>query len=256
MIRLSIPLRQALSRLTLPVLIAAAFGAMLLGKADPLLVERLRMSLADSLAPLYAVLSRPVEAVQGLGQQATELWQLRSENARLREENEFLRRWQNAALSLEAENAQLRRQLSFVSSASATYHTVRVVADAGGIYARAVLVAKAPGLGLRKGQVALDERGLAGRITEVGERSARILLLTDINSRIPVVLEGSRSRAMMVGTNGARPRLQHWPEGTPPQAGERVVVVGRGIRRRRRSGRVSHRRAARRGQGSATSRAP
>ena len=47
MIRLSIPLRQALSRLTLPVLIAAAFGAMLLGKADPLLVERLRMSLAD-----------------------------------------------------------------------------------------------------------------------------------------------------------------------------------------------------------------
>ena len=224
MIRLSIPLRQALSRLTLPVLIAAAFGAMLLGKADPLLVERLRMSLADSLAPFYAVLSRPVEAAQGLAQEASELWQIRGENARLREENEFLLRWQNAALALEAENAQLRRQLSFVSTASATYHTVRVVADAGGIYARAVLVAKAPGLGLRKGQVALDERGLAGRITEVGERSARILLVTDINSRIPVVLEGSRSRAMMIGTNGARPRLQHWPEGTPPQEGERVVT--------------------------------
>ena len=101
MIRLSIPLRQALSRLTLPVLIAAAFGAMLLGKADPLLVERLRMSLADSLAPFYAVLSRPVEAAQGLAQEASELWQIRGENARLREENEFLLRWQNAALALD-----------------------------------------------------------------------------------------------------------------------------------------------------------
>ena len=39
MFRLSIPLRQALSRLTLPVLIAAAFGTMLLGKADALIAE-------------------------------------------------------------------------------------------------------------------------------------------------------------------------------------------------------------------------
>ena len=50
MIRLSIPVRQALSRLTLPVLIAVAFGVMLLGKADALLAERARMALADALA--------------------------------------------------------------------------------------------------------------------------------------------------------------------------------------------------------------
>jgi rod shape-determining protein MreC len=72
--------------------------------------------------------------------------------------------------------------------------------------------------------VALDERGFVGRVTEVGSRSARVLLATDMNSRVPVTLEGSRARAVMAGTNGARPRLAHWPEGVIPQEGERVVT--------------------------------
>lgn len=224
MIRLSIPLRQALARLSLPVLIAVAFGTMLLGKADALLAERARMALADALAPVYAALAHPAEAATSAVRHVAELLALREENARLREENERLRRWQAAALGLEAENELLRRQLSYVPEAAPVFHTVRVVADGGGTYARAVLLATGPGLTVRKGQIALDELGFVGRVTEVGARSARVLLATDINSRIPVALEGSRGRAMMIGTNGARPRLQHWPEGGRPLEGERVVT--------------------------------
>lgn len=224
MIRLSIPLRQALGRLSLPVLIAAAFGAMLLGKADALLIERARMALADALAPIWGAVQQPVSAVRDTISEAETLWHLRSENARLVEENERLRRWQATALALEAENALLRRQLSWVPEPAPQFRTARVVADAGGTYARAVLLAAGPQHSIRKGQIALDERGFAGRVTEVGSRSARVLLATDINSRIPVTLEGSRARAIMVGNNTARPRLQHWPEGTTPREGDRVVT--------------------------------
>ncbi len=66
-------------------------------------------------------------------------------------------------------------------------------------------------------------------MTEVGRRSARVLLATDMNSRIPVTLEGSRGRAIMVGTNGPRPRLQHWSEGIRPAEGERLVTSAEGI---------------------------
>jgi rod shape-determining protein MreC len=224
LIRLSIPLRQALSRLSLPVLVALAFGTMLIGKADTVLVDRARMALSDTLAPIYAVVAQPLGAVRGAVQEARLLWAMRAENARLREENDRLHRWQAAALSLESENTLLRRQLNLVPEAPASLRTARVVADAGGTYARAVLLATGPGAEIRKGQVALDERGLAGRVTEVGSRSARVLLVTDMNSRIPVTLEGSRARAIMAGTNGDEPRLQHWPEGTRPQEGERVVT--------------------------------
>ncbi|WP_431284937.1 rod shape-determining protein MreC [Humitalea sp. 24SJ18S-53] len=224
MIRLSIPLRQALARLSLPVLIAIAFGTMLLGKADTLLVERARMALSDSLSPIYAAMAEPIGAARGMVQEGRSLLAMRTENAALREENERLRRWQAAALALEGEVTLLRRQLAYTPEGTTSFRTARVVADGGGTYARAVLLATGPDLQVRKGQVALDERGLAGRVTEVGSRSARVLLVTDINSRMPVTLETSRARAIMAGSNGARPRLQHWPEGVLPAEGERVVT--------------------------------
>jgi rod shape-determining protein MreC len=167
--------------------------------------------------------------VRGVVAELPELLVLREENARLREENERLRRWQAAALALESENALLRRQLAYIPERAPSYQTARVVSDAGGVYARAVLVAVPPDVTLRRGQIALDERGFVGRVTEVGNRSARVLLATDINSRIPVTLEGSRARAIMVGTNGPRPRLQHWTEGTRPAEGERLVTSAEGV---------------------------
>ena len=87
-----------------------------------------------------------------------------------------------------------------------------------------MLLSVGPNSGIRKGEIAVDERGLVGRITEVGTRTARVLLITDLNSRIPVILETSRAHAILVGTNGPRPRLLYWPEGIVPQEGERIVT--------------------------------
>jgi rod shape-determining protein MreC len=224
MLRLSIQARQALARLTLPVLIAAAFGLMLLGKADTVLAERARMALADTLAPIYAALAEPLAGVRDTIANATDRWDIRADNARLREENERLRRWQSVALALDAENQRLKANLRWIPDPAPSYITARVVADAGGVYAKAVLLSVGPNHGIRKGEIALDERGLVGRVTEVGARTARVLLITDLNSRIPVILESSRAHAILIGTNGSRPRLVYWPEGIMPQEGERVVT--------------------------------
>ena len=224
-IRLSIPARQALAKLTLPVLIVAAFGLMLLGKADALLAERARMALADALAPIYARAGRSRSAPSGRPRPARPTCgTCAPRTRRLRDENERLRRWQSVALALDAENQRLKANLHWIPDPAPSYVTARVVADAGGVYARAVLLSVGPNHGITKGEIALDERGLVGRVTEVGARTARVLLITDLNSRIPVILENCRARAILVGTNGARPRLLYWPEGTPPAEGERVVT--------------------------------
>jgi rod shape-determining protein MreC len=224
MIRLSISARQALARLTLPVLIAASFGLMLLGKADALLAERARVALADALAPIYALVSAPLASLRATVSDASDLWALRSDNDRLRTENDELRRWQSIALALDAENRRLKAELHWIPDPAPSYVTARVVADAGGVYARAVLLSVGPNHGIHKGEIALDERGLVGRVTEVGARTARVLLITDLNSRIPVTLENSGAHAILVGSNGPRPRLLYWPEGAAPQEGERIVT--------------------------------
>lgn len=224
MIRLSIPVRQALAKLTLPVLIAASFVLMLVGKADTILMEQARMALADGLAPLYGLLAEPVGDLRAAMDGVGELFTVYEENARLRAENERLRHWESVALALDAENAALKADLHWVPDPTASYVTARVVADAGGVYARAVLLSTGPGVHIAKGQVALDDRGLVGRITELGSRSARALLITDMNSRIPVILEASRVHAIVAGTNGPHPRLLYWPEGEMPAEGEAVVT--------------------------------
>jgi rod shape-determining protein MreC len=224
LIRLSIPVRQALAKLTLPVLIAAAFGLMLLGKADALLADRARMALADALAPIFGVMAEPVATVRSIVADAEEIVSLYSDNSRLREENERLRQWQSVALALEAQDTTLKANLHWIPDPTASFVTAHVVADAGGVYARAVLLSAGPNHSIVKGQIALDDRGLVGRVTELGARSARVLLITDMNSRIPVILESSRARAILTGTNGPRPRLMYWPEGVQPVEGERVVT--------------------------------
>jgi rod shape-determining protein MreC len=225
MIHLSIPARQALAKLTLPVLIAASFGLMLLGKADAVLAEKARVAFADALAPIYATLAAPLGNLRAGIADTANLWHLRADNAQLRTQNEELRRWQSVALALDAENRRLKAELHWIPDPAPSYVTTRVVADAGGIYAKALLVSTGPNHSVTRGEIALDERGLVGRVTEVGSRSARVLLITDLNSRIPVVLEGSGAHAILIGTNGPRPRLMYWPEGTPPREGDRVVTA-------------------------------
>ncbi len=224
MIRLSIPFRQALAKLTLPLLIAAAAGLTLLARADARLEARARMAFADALTPLFAAAGTPVAELRGLVREAGMAFDLHDENLRLAAENERLRHWQKAALALHAENARLRAMLNYVPDPTPSFVTVPVAADAGGIYARAVLVSAGLNQGISKGGIALDGQGVAGRVTEVGARSARVLLLTDINSRIPVSLGDNRARAVLVGTNGPRPRLMYWPEGAGPAEGERVTT--------------------------------
>ncbi len=224
MLRLSVQARQALAKLTLPVLIVASFGLMLVGKADTLLADRARIALADALAPIYAILDEPLGQIREAIHEAGDLWTIREENTRLRDENERLRRWQSIALALDMENQRLKATLRWVPDEAPAFVTARVVADAGGLYARAVLLSVGPGHTIRKGAIALDERGLVGRVTELGARTARVLLITDLTSRIPVIMEPSRARAILVGTNGPRPRLLYWAEGTVPQQGERIVT--------------------------------
>jgi len=174
--------------------------------------------------PIYAALSRPLGAVRDHILSASDTWDVHTTNIRLHEENEQLRRWQSIALVLDAENQRLKANLHWIPDNPPSFVTARVVADAGGVYARAVLLSVGPNHGVRKGEIALDERGLVGRVTEVGVRTARVLLLTDLNSRIPVILQNSRAHAILTGNNGPRPRLIYWAEGSPPEEGERVVT--------------------------------
>ena len=82
--------------------------------------------------------------------------------------------------------------------------------------------------GVARGQAAMTGEGLIGRVAEVGSRAARILLITDLNSRVPVVVDGTRQRAILAGDNSARPSLRYVDAGGTVRIGDRIVTSGQG----------------------------
>ncbi|MCC7047799.1 MAG: rod shape-determining protein MreC [Alphaproteobacteria bacterium] len=227
-LRLTQPVRLWVQRFTFLLLLAMAAGLMLLGKADTVIVERIRVEMTDAVAPVLDALSRPIGVANDLIEHGRNAYGLALENRTLREENARLMQWQAVARQLEAENAILRNLTGFVPEAAATEVSARVIGASGGAYVRSVLVAAGARHGVRKGQAAVAGAGLAGRVTEVGDRSARVLLITDLNSRIPVVVESSRDQAILAGDNSDRPRLDYLRPNARVSPGDRVVTSGIG----------------------------
>ncbi|MGH6883776.1 rod shape-determining protein MreC [Hypericibacter sp.] len=227
-LRLASPLRALVHRLTLVMVMAAAIGVMVLGRANGPMVSQARTAVSDAVAPILGALSEPVSFAEGLFANLEELVDLRAENARLRIERQRLAEWQTIAQRLDAENRQLRTMLHFVPDPRSSFISARVIGDHTGAFVREVLIAAGEKSGLRKGQAAMTGDGLAGRVSEVGTRSARVLLLTDINSRVPVVVERTRDRAILAGDNSNRPQLIYLKPGLAIEVGDRVVTSGDG----------------------------
>lgn len=209
-------------------MVAAAIGLIIFGRNETLLVSRLREAMADAVAPMLDLVAWPVRKVEEVVEGARDIANLQEEIARLRAEAETLREWQRIAAQLQAENDALRRLARFPQDAQLNYLTVRVVGDFGGAFIRHVLVGTGIQGGVKVDQAAVTGDGLIGRVREVGLHSARVVLLTDAASRVPVVLERTRDRAILVGDNSNRPRLTYLQPDADPQVGDHIVTSGNG----------------------------
>jgi rod shape-determining protein MreC len=216
-------LRLLAQRFAFLTLVLASFALMLLGKADTVLVERIRVFVDDGVTPVLQVMSRPAAAIASVVNAIHDLAALR-----LGEDNARLQHWQTVARELDNENRALRAQLNFLPDPEAAFVTARVIGDTGGAFVHSMLLNAGSRDGIRKGQAVIAGEYLVGRIAEVGDRSARVLLLTDINSHIPVVVEGTRAKAILAGDNSDRARLNYLAPNSAAAPGTRVVTSGHG----------------------------
>jgi rod shape-determining protein MreC len=221
-------LRLLAQRFAFLTLILASFAFMLLGKADTVLVERLRVLVDDGVTPVLQVLSRPASAVASATNAVHDLAALRAENVRLAEENARLMHWQTVARELDNENKALRAQLNYAPDPDSAFISARVIGDTGGAFARSMLIDAGSNVGVRKGQAVIAGENLVGRVAEVGGRVGRILLLTDPSSNIPVMIEGSRAKAILAGDNTDRPRLNYLSPNSNAAVGSRIITSGHG----------------------------
>ncbi len=228
LLRIAAPLRSLVQRFMYLGLIAAAFGLMLVGKIDAVLIDRMRAEVTNAVSPILTALSQPVATVSEGINTVRDLALIREENIRLAQENANLKQWHLVARKLQAENAALQALLSSVDDRKPRYITARVVAGTLGAFSNSLVINAGAVDNVKKGQAVLSNQGFVGRISIVAKHSARVLLANDINSRVPVIIESTRTRGIMAGSNANRPKLIHLPPNARVTPSERVVTSGHG----------------------------
>ncbi len=210
------------------VLILLSFSLMFLGKADLSALRNIRMGSSDFLAPVIDFVSAPIRGIETMVEGVRTVASLRAENVRLQGENDLLKRWRRRAEILESENRQLRSVTGAATIENRTPITARAVTAPGGGFAHTVLIAIGSEEGIVRGNPVVTADGLVGIVIDVGRAYARVLMISDINARIPVILSSSSWPGLTVGQNGQFLDLQFLPDEAQPKIGELVLTSGHG----------------------------
>ncbi|USQ97823.1 rod shape-determining protein MreC [Caulobacter sp. RL271] len=151
-----------------------------------------------------------------------------SENRRLKTELAEMRQWRDRALALQDQNERFKSLMGLRTDPPIPMAAARVVSDSRGPFANTRLADAGSERGIQVGNPALNERGLVGRVVGVSRGASRILLLTDIASRTPVMIDRTNARAILTGDGGPNPKLEYLRGVDPIQQGDRVVTSGDG----------------------------
>ena len=208
-------------RLGLSVALAVALGLLLMQTAPGIQnwFNPVRTVASDQLAATSkpGILSR----ITGSG----------AKNARIAElerEVRELERWRAAAISMAERLETYEEILNVMGEPPKRGVTARVAAETNGPFAETYLADAGARNGVRDSWIAVNEGGLVGRVTRVGDRSARILLVTDFNSRVPVMGEQSGLRGIVYGGRDGLGVITDVPERDDFIAGERILTSGEG----------------------------
>ena len=215
--------------LRLPFLVFLSLALIVLSRFNHSAIRELRAEAEAVVAPALGAALLPLDPVRRLIQHVQSSYEGFADLERLRGENQRLRQWESRARDLERKLGELATLAKALEQQEIPYRTVRVIATSSGAFVSSALLEAGLDHGIANGQPVMNADGLIGRIVEAGRRTSRVLLLTDINSRVPVLVGAGQVRAILAGDNGPEPGLMLLPhEQTSLAAGEEIVTSGLG----------------------------
>lgn len=219
---------RPIRRLFVGLLVFVLLGIFLIWRVDSPRVERFRADIVDRVVPSFNWAMAPVTTIANVIDDFQSYGRIYEQNQELRRELQQMKAWKEAALQLEQENAKLLDLNKVRLDPALTYVTGVVLADAGSPFRQSVLLNVGGRDGIQDGWATMDGIGLVGRISGVGDNTARVILLTDTNSRIPVTIEPSGQKAVLSGDNTASPPLELFENPELIRPGDRVISSGDG----------------------------
>jgi rod shape-determining protein MreC len=178
--------------------------------------------------PVNGVLAAPVRWTGSLTDYVKGYFFAVSENRRLRLQVAELQPWRDQAIALKNVNSRYEAMLGLRTEPPVAMATARSVSESRGPFVNARLLDAGNAKGVRIGNPVINEHGLVGRVVGVTGGVSRMLLLTDVASRTPVLIDRTDARALLTGDGSGNPRLEFVRGVGAVQAGDRVLSSGDG----------------------------
>ncbi len=148
---------------------------------------------------------------------------------KLKKENSELKNNISKSDFLELENSQLRKLIEEqAASSSNNYVSARVMLDKQSPYLNSFIINIGRNKKIKNGLAVLEEKNFIGRIVDVNYFSSRVLLVSDLNSKIPVVIEPNGYHAILSGHGKKPPTLEYLPKNYKINNGDKVYTSGKG----------------------------
>jgi rod shape-determining protein MreC len=193
----------------------------------PQFLKESRLFLSDSLTPVINFIHTPFQSIRNAFHALTHFAELSEENEKLKLQKQQLLQWRQLALKLEAENISLKEFLRFVPDNKAEFVTASVIFS-NITDGRSLMISIDPAQKIQKGNLVLGKNGVIGKIGEIGEKHARVLLINDANSRIPVRVEGKNISALVAGDLKGDLKLLYVPQGVFLSPNDRLLTSSEG----------------------------
>ena len=178
--------------------------------------------------PVAGVLAAPVRWAGAVSDYVGGYFFAVSENRRLKAQIAELQPWRDQAIALKNVNARYEAMLGIRTEPPVPMVTARSISESRGPFANARLIDVGSSRGVKIGNPVINEHGLVGRIIGTSGGVSRTLLLTDVTSRTPVLIDRTDARAMLTGDGSGNPRLEFVRGTDSVRAGDRILTSGDG----------------------------
>lgn len=215
-------------RFTVFFYIAASIVLLIFGRSQTNLIDQVRAQIFATFIPVITVVDIPRVVSSSLSDWIRNIAIVYSDNEFLREENAELKRQLAEATELEIDNLRLKKLLNIKDGTVSTITASRIVSGSNSPFFKSMLINSGSNEGVKKGHAVVNEDGVIGRTIIVAANSSRVLLLNDINSRIPVKFANTGVNVILAGDNSQELKIEFMPPEETASPGDVILTSGMG----------------------------